>query len=297
MPIPEWDDIRIFLAVARTGRLLAAARQLELDHSTVSRRIDQLEAGLAIQLFERGPRGTSLTPGGEQLLTHAEAMEQAAGAIGDLRSLTTGTVSGVVRLACLEAFGQHIIVRNLPRLREHHPDLELELIPGSHGVSLARREADIAIGLNRPRRGRLAAAKLTDYRLGLYASPAYLECHGTPATPADLARHIRIGYIEDLMDFPELRSLDRLFGGAISPFRSNSILAQEAAARQGIGIALLHGFSVRGAPDLVPVLPDAVSIPRSYWMTTTLDGRKRPHVRAVMDFVREAVADSQMLFG
>lgn len=296
MPKLAWDDIRIFLAVARTGRLQAAARQLGLDHSTVSRRIDALEADLAMRLFERGPRGTRLTERGEGLLTHATAMEQAAAAIGDLRTLSTGRVSGVVRVACPEAFGVHLVARALPGLRDRHPDLELELLPEPRSVSLARREADIAIGFNRPRRGRLVAAKLTDYRLGLYAAPAYLARHGTPASLADLATHIRIGYIEDLVDFPELRSLDSLFGGAKSPFRSSSILAQQAAAQQGLGIALLHGFSVATDEGLVPVLPEAVSVARSYWMTTTPDGAKSPRIRATMDFLRMIVTDNPALF-
>lgn len=292
----NWDEIRIFLAVARSQRLQAAARQLQLDHSTVSRRIDQLEQALGMRLLERSPRGTTITEEGRQLMRHAEKMEAAARSVQELKSLNTGVVSGVVRVASPEAFGLHIIARNLPLLRELYPALELELIPEFRSVSLSRHEADVAISFSRPRRGNLVSAKLTDYRLGLFAAPAYLERAGVPATLPDLASHQLIGYIDDLTDFPALRSLARLVPQGCSVFRSSSIMAQEFAVRAGVGIGLLHRFSLPDDHNLVPVLPDEVVVSRSYWITTTTDDKETLRIRAVTDFIRDVVRRNRTAF-
>lgn len=296
MPTLNWDEIRIFLAVARSRRLQAAARQLHLDHSTVSRRIDQLELTLGLRLLERSPRGTTLTEEGRQLVRHAEEMEAAARSAQELKSLNTGVVSGIVRVASPEALGLHIIARNLPLLRERHPALELELVPEFHSVSLSRHEADVAISFSRPKRGNLVSAKLTDYRLGLFAAPAYLERAGLPETLSDLAGHQLIGYIDDLTDFPALRSLARLVPQGCSVFRSSSIMAQEYAVRAGVGIGLLHRFSLGGDVGLVPILPDQVEVSRSYWMTTTTDGRETLRIRAVTDFIRDIISRNRAAF-
>lgn len=292
----NWDEMRIFLAVARTQRLQIAARQLDLDHSTVSRRIDQLEQALGLRLLDRTPRGTVLTAEGQQLLRHAEAMESAARSAQEMKSLNSGVVSGVVRVASPEAFGLHVIARQMPLLREVYPALELELVPESRPVSLSRNEADIAISFNRPSRGNLVSAKLTDYRLGLFAASAYLDRAGRPETAADLVNHDFVGYIDDLMDFPALRSLGRQMPHGPTVFRSSSIMAQEFAVHAGVGIGLLHGFSLSDNHDLVPVLPDAVAVARSYWITTTTEGRTIPRIRAVTTFIRDIVQRNRSAF-
>jgi len=206
----DWDDIRVFLAVAREGRLQAAGRTLGLDHSTVARRMTGLEAAMGARLIDRSPRGVLLTHAGELLREHAERIElemiSASAEVGD----DAGTVAGSVRLATPEAFGTYLVAPNVHLLHARHPTIELELAPESRSVSLSRREADIAIGLTRPPRGRVIARRLIDYRLGLYAAADYLACHPTIDTLDAVKAHPLVWYIDELIDIPELRYFDQM---------------------------------------------------------------------------------------
>ena len=166
----DWDDLRLFLAVARSGSFVASGRGLGLNHTTLARRLTALEASLGTRLFDRSPRGVQPTKAGLDLIAHAERIEEEVLAAGRSVEGQDATVSGVVRLATTESFGTHFIAPRVHLLHAAHPGIELELVPESRTVSLSKREADIAISLNRPDTGRLQAARLVDYRIGLYAS-------------------------------------------------------------------------------------------------------------------------------
>ena len=163
----NWDDVRIFLAIARSGQILGAARRLGLNHATVARRLTSLEADLKAQLFTRRPSGTELTRAGEDFLLAAERMEaemlSARALVGD----ASVTISGTVRIGAPDGFGVAFLAPRLGELTRIHPDLNIELVPVPRSFSLSRREADIAITVERPNQGRLVASKLVDYRLGL----------------------------------------------------------------------------------------------------------------------------------
>lgn len=290
MPTLDWDDLRLFLAIARGGRLIAAGRALGLDHTTVARRLGGLEQAVGTRLVERSPRGVVLTEAGRALADHAERIEAeviAAGAIwggGDAR------VSGTVRLATPEAFGTFLVAPNAALLHARHPAVRLELSPESKLVSLANREADIAITLNRPPRGPIVARKLVDYRVGLYASRAYLDRAGPIDDAAALTRHPFAWYIEEMIDIPELRVLREVSTEASPVFRSTSIAAQQEAVAGGLGLGVLHVFAAEQDDRLVRVLPDAVEVRRSYWLAFHADQQRLPRVRAVADFLDEIVA-------
>ena len=183
----DWNDLRFFLAVARAGRLTVAARQLEADHTTVSRRISALEHALKTKLFERRPQGYALTEAGERLLSKAESMESQALAVASEIGGSDLALSGTVRVGAPDGFGTYFLAAELGALAERHPGLVLQLVALPRTFSLSKREADIAITLEQPTEGRLVSRKLTDYRLRLYASEAYLERHGPIRELADLA--------------------------------------------------------------------------------------------------------------
>ena len=291
----NWDDLRIFLAVAREGRLLAAAQRLGLDHSTVARRITALEAALGSQVIDRSPRGVTLTPGGEALLQHAERMEaEMLLATADLGERGRG-IAGSVRLATPEAFGTYLVAPNVGLLRQRHPQIQLELAPESRTVSLSKREADIAIGLNRPPRGRVVARKLVDYRLGLYAAESYLSGAAPITTVEALRHHPLVWYIDELIDIPELRYFHQIVTDAPTVFRSSSIAAQQTAVASGLGLGVLHAFAAEQDARLVRILPD-VEITRSYWLMFHADQQRLPRVRAVVDFLDELVQLSRTRF-
>src|SRR3954454_7054563 len=260
----NWDDVRIFLAVARAGQILGAAKRLELNHATVSRRIAALEDALRTKLFRRLSTGSDLTPAGERFVEIAERME------GDMiaaRSTISGEgddVFGTVRIGAPDGFGVAFLAKRLGELTALHRELTIQLVPVPRSFSLSRREADIAITVERPSEGRLVAAKLVDYSLGLYASRSYAERNGLPQDPAELVRHSLVGYVGDLVASP---SLD--YAGEFNPdwtarFAISSAMGQVEAVRAGAGIGILHTFIARGLPDLVPVKA-APPIRRAYW--------------------------------
>jgi DNA-binding transcriptional LysR family regulator len=200
----NWDDVRIFLAVARAGQILGAARRLGLNHATVSRRIAALEAALGARLFRRMTTGSELTAAGERFLGVAERMEaDMIAARADLAD-EGDDLAGPVRIGAPDGFGVAFLAPRLGELTARHRELSIQLVPVPRSFSLSRREADIAITVERPTEGRLVASKLVDYSLGLYASRAYGEKHGLPETPAALAGHRLVGYVDDLVNTPTL---------------------------------------------------------------------------------------------
>ena len=240
----DWDALKSFLAVARTGRLTAAAQELGVDHSTLNRRINALEKALAAKLFDRRPNGYALTGQGARLMASAEAMESAA--ISALREVgnEAQTVGGTVRIGTPDGFGTLFLAPRLGRLADAHPNLAIQLVTQPRLFSLSQREADIAIGLARPNKGRLKARKLIDYELGLYASRDYVAAHGEPAERAQLKSYRFIGYIDEMVYAPELDYVD-LVGEGLRPALAD--VPPDGAALGDVGrprrvrAALLHG--------------------------------------------------------
>ncbi len=279
------DDLRLFLAVMREGNMLAAARRVGIDHSTVARRITQLEQTLGARLFDRSPRGVTPTASAYALTGPAERVEsELLAAMGSVAGADSA-IEGTVRLSTPEAFASHIIAPHVAVLRQQHPALTLELATESRVTSLSRREADIAVMLKPPPKGRLVTRRLVDYRLGLFASREYLAQHPMPATTADLTRHAFVSYIEELAGFPEMIALDQILPDARIAFRSSSSAAQHAAVVTGVGLGVLHLFAASGDDRLVRVLPGEVEVWRSYWLVMHADMQRLPRMRAVVDFI------------
>ena len=290
----NWDDIRIFLAVARSGQILGAARSLNLNHATVARRLTALETALGSTLFIRRTNGSDLSPSGERFLVHAEAMESAMLAASESAGADS-LIDGTVRVGAPDGFGVAFLAPRLGELTERHPGLRIELVPVPRAFSLSRREADIAVTLERPREGRLVARKLTDYRLGLYASKAYLDRNGTPASLADLAAHRLVGYVEDLLYTASLDYTAEFLKGWHSALAVSSAMGQTEAVRAGAGIGILHAFMAGRDKGLVPVLP-AHTLTRSYWTVVHEDLRAISRVALVAEFLSEIVSRDRAIF-
>jgi DNA-binding transcriptional LysR family regulator len=291
----NWDDVRMFLAVARAGQILGAARRLELNHATVSRRIAALEAALGARLFRRLTTGSELTAAGERFLDIAERVEAEMIAARAEVAGDSEEVAGTVRIGAPDGFGVAFLAPRLGALAAAHPQLRIQLVPVPRSFSLSRREADIAITVERPMEGRLVAQKLVDYSLGLFASRAYAERNGLPADAAELGRHRLIGYVPDLVMSP---SLD--YAGEFSPdwdatFSISSALGQVEAVRCGAGIGILHSFIARSVPELVPVAA-ARPIRRAYWLVYHESVRQLGRIRLVAGYITRAVEDERHLF-
>jgi DNA-binding transcriptional LysR family regulator len=290
----NWDDARIFLAVARQGQILGAARVLGLNHATVARRLSALEAALGSTLFRRRTNGTQLTVEGERFLGFAQSMERASIAASEA-SGADRVVEGTVRVGAPDGFGVAFLAPRLGELAERHPGLRLELVPVPRSFSLSRREADIAVTLERPREGRLVARKLTDYALGLYAAPAYLERAGPPQRLEDLSRHRLVGYVEDLLFTASLDYTAEFLADWRSTVAVSSAIGQTEAVRAGAGIGILHAFMARRDSGLVPVLP-MHTLTRSYWTVVHEDMRNLRRVALVSEFLSEIVARDRAIF-
>jgi DNA-binding transcriptional LysR family regulator len=290
-----WDDLRYFLELARHGRLLRAARRLGVDHTTVGRRIDELEKALGCRLFESTRAGYVLTEAGRHLLVHAERVESSIELLHEDAAGQGQRVSGTVRIGTPEGFGTTFLAPRLGQLLHERPDLDVELLTLARFPSLATREADIIVTLDPPQQGRYIASRLTDYTYGLFASKEYLRRHGAIRRAEDLADHALVGYIEELLLSPQLRYLDELAPRHRLRIASSGMLAQLAAVRAGIGVGVLAHYLAAGT-GLVPVLPAEASWCRTFWLATHADWYRLRRVRAVWDFMRQSVDAERDLF-
>jgi DNA-binding transcriptional LysR family regulator len=291
----NWDDVRIFLAVARAGQFLGAAKRLELNHATVSRRIAALEEALRAKLFRRLTTGSELTPAGTRFLDIAERMEADMIAARSTLAGEGDEISGTVRIGAPDGFGVAFLARHLGELTAAYRELTIQLVPVPRSFSLSRREADIAITVERPTEGRLVAGKLVDYTLGLFASRAYAEVHGLPRSVAELSDHTLIGYVPDLIVSPPLDYDAEFSPDWHSTFAISSALGQAEAVRAGAGIGILHTFIARTMPELVPV--DIVApIRRAYWLVYHETVRPLRRVQLVASYITKAVERERALF-
>lgn len=292
----NWNDLRAFLAVARTARLTTAAARLGMDHTTVGRRIAALETGLGARLFDRSPQGYALTPHGERLMPTAERIESltltAAADLGEADQ----AVTGVVRIGAPEGFGSYVLAPLLAPLADAHPGLDIQLVAISGVLSLSKREADIAVTLSAPREGRLVSRKLTDYGLSLYAAPSYLDARPPIRTRADMQGQRFVGYIEDLLYSPELDYMQAPDVDIHVSVQSSNLIAQLQATLAGAGLCVLPDFIATKQPGLVRVLPDAVQLERSLWLVVHADLRNLARIRVVTDMIAASVRADRNLF-
>lgn len=291
----NWDDIRIFLAVARTGQLLGAGRRLGMNHATVSRRISALEEAIETRLIDRRTNGCSLTREGEAFLLSAERMEAEMLDAQSKVGMVDRSISGTVRIGTPDGFGVAFLASRLGALADRHPHLKIQLVPVPHAFSLSQREADIAITIERPVEGRLTCKRLVDYTLGLYASPAYVASHGTPARTEDLKAHRLVSYVGDLVFSASLNFVSEFSRNWHASLEISSALGQTEAVRAGAGVGILHDYIAANSPDFVAILPD-MKVHRTYWTVTHESVRHLARIRTVVDYLGEIVASERGRF-
>lgn len=276
----QWDDARIFLAIARAGSLSGASAALGLGVATVSRRLDRLEAALAMPLFSRHQSGYRLTADGQALLAPAEALEQAAQALGDAAQ-SQGQVAGVVRLATAENLANPLIVPSLALLLERHPGLRVQLVSGVQTLNLHRRDADLAVRMAQPTAGHLTIRRLGTLGFGLYGAPAYVQARAAPDGCLAFEGEAFIGWDEDHAHLPAARWLERTLRGRPARLETNTLSAQLAAAEAGLGLAVLPHFLARSA-GLVCV-ERQLGADQPIWLAMHADLAQSRRVRAVAD--------------
>jgi DNA-binding transcriptional LysR family regulator len=294
----NWDDLRVFLAIARAESLSGAARALRLDPATVGRRVARLEAALGSTLFTKSSQGYTATAAGQQLLEEALRAEEAVqAAIGAARG-QGGGLSGQVRIGAPDGCANYLLPGVVAALAAAHPGLEVQIVALPRVVNLSRREADMAIAVSRPTGGHLLAEKLADYRLGLAAARSYLDRHPPIRGRADLGAHPIVGYIPDMIFDRELDYLAEV-GLAAPALASNSVAVQLNLLRAGAGIGIVHAFALPHAPDLVRVLPDEIALIRSFWLIRHAGDRRADRLtrfgRALAEGLRAELARLERL--
>lgn len=284
----DWDDLRVFLAVARAESLSAAGRVLRIDPATVGRRIARLEEDMDARLFLKGPQGYALTEAGQRLLPHAERAEQAVGAAAEeLRGGEKG-LSGQIRIGAPDGCANYLLPQVVAAICDANPGLEVQIVALPRVFNLSKREADLAVGVSPPSAGRLTVQKLTDYRLCLAASRDYLARAGEIRTTADLKGRRYVGYIPDMIFDKELDYLSEV-GAETVGLASNSVSVQLNWLRHGAGVGVVHMFAMPAAPELVKVLPEEVALTRAFWLIRHADDRRVARLNRFADLLAQGV--------
>ncbi|HUM94072.1 MAG TPA: LysR family transcriptional regulator [Candidatus Competibacter sp.] len=292
----DWNDLRYFLAVARLGRLSPAARRLQVEHSTVSRRIESMERAMGTRLFERHRDGLVLTEAGHALLPMAEKVEATVAVLSEELSGQDLSVHGEVRVGTPEGLAVIFLTPRLKPLLDDYPRLTVELLALPRLANLASREADLAITLEPPRRGPYIVYRWTDYTYFLYGAKDYLGKHEPITTRADLAKHPFIAYIDDYLLIPELRFLEKLCDEPNLRFSSTSMLAHREAVLAGVGLAVLASYIGASDARLVKVLPDEAYFQHTFWLAAHADRLRLKRVRLVWDYLVALIGDHRSLF-
>jgi DNA-binding transcriptional LysR family regulator len=285
----NWDDLRIFLAIADKGSLAGAARQLRVNHSTVFRRLNAIEDDLKVRLFERLPRGYVLTAAGEEMTVAARRVEAD---VADIERQIVGRevqLRGSVRVTTTEALAEAYLTRCVVHFCELYPEIVVELVVGYQVYDLSKREADVAIrpGLRPP--DHLIARKLARLRWAVYAAEAYTNRFGSPGSAAQLKDHRFVAFSDQLvvgLSFGWARDLAREGAVVLS---SNNQQVQSEAAPAGLGLAVLPTYVGDQSPELRRLFTLDDDMALDLWLLTHPDLRQTARIKAFTEFILQAV--------
>lgn len=284
----DWDDLRVFLAVARGEGLSAAGKVLKKDPATVGRRIARLEEAVGVPLFSKSPLGYALTEAGARLVAHAEATEQSVALGLDELAGQSGGLSGQVRIGATDGCASYILPQVCAEISRQHPELELQIVALPRVVNLTKREADLAITVSPDQGGRVRVEKVVDYHLHLAASADYLAGHPPIRSRDDLRGHAFVGYIQDLIYLSELDFLSEL-GVEKVALASNLVAVQLGCLRQRGGLGITHDFILPSAPDLQRVIPEEISFTRSFYLLRHADDARVERLNRVAEALMKGI--------
>jgi DNA-binding transcriptional LysR family regulator len=285
----HWDDLRYFLAIARTGSLSGAARELGVNHSTVFRRLHGLEDNVGTRLFERFPTGYILTAAGADMLEVAKDMEEQMNALERRMFGRDYRLSGTIRVATTAALAVCFLQPYLHGFHDRYPNISLELVSTSQFFDLSKREADVAVSPDEQPPSQWVGRPVANIAWSVYGSHDYLKSRTQPQRPEDLAEHWLIGGDDSLAGSPVSLWLHEQVGDRPVIYRTNSILAQLAAAKAGFGLAVLPCFCADPEPSLVRVLPPIDDLTHKLWLLTHNDLRRTARIHAFREFMAEAI--------
>ncbi|MFV8049080.1 LysR family transcriptional regulator [Mycobacterium sp. 48b] len=287
---PSADDLLVLLAVGRSGRYTAAADELGINHTTISRRIAALEQAIGGRVLTRAGGGWELTDLGREALAAAEAVESAVSTLS-----TTGArqLVGVVRISATDGFSAYIAAPAAAQVQRDHPRLSVEIVTATRRASQQRSSLDLEIVVGAPQVRRAEAIRLGDYCLGLYGSRSYLAEHGTPSDIADLARFPLVYFIDSMLQVDDLDMATSFAPAMHESVTSTNVFVHVEATRAAAGLGLLPCFMADRHEDLVRVLPAELTVRLSYWLVARAETLRRPVVAAVVEAIQDRMADQQ----
>lgn len=282
----DWDDVRYFLAVARGGSVRAAAERLGVNHSTVLRRIAQLEERLGAQMFEKLPSGYRLMEAGEEVLEFAEQMEASSNRLETRIFGRDQGVRGLLRVTLAPTLASHLLMPDFAEFARLHPDIEMEILPSGELANLTNREAEVAIRVVYDRKTlplNLHGLKGPDLFGGVYMSRDRLAAWHAGAP--DPVRWIVVSQngISDWAREGEISA-------AGVPFKTTDGETQIAAVRQGLGMTILPCFVGDADPLLVRAPGAGLHMHGTLWLLTQGETRKTKRVRLFTEFVSRRLA-------
>ena len=284
----DWSDLKYFLAVARAGSTLAAAKTLNVNQSTVHRRLQELEKRLGCQLVKRHPTGYRLTELGREMLGHAETVEAATATFERRVAASSTEIKGTVKVTCPAALGARLMRSPLlDDLGRRHPGLRVEFAMSDRNLDLAKGEADIAIRAKAPSEDVLFGRKIGDSPWGIYASRAYVKRHGGIARAEHIGDHAVVMFSGELRDHASARWLNSVALKARVAAHGSNLTALLMAVKSGAGLAPLPLIVGEAESDLVRVFGPVAEIATPFYLLMHQDMRRTPRVRAVFDFLIE----------
>lgn len=283
---PNPDDLLILLAVSRSGKFTTAAQALGLNHTTVSRRIAALVKALGGRVLARAAGGWEVTELGAEAVLVAERIEAAVGALGPSHR-APDPITGVVRMTATDGFSAYIAAPAVARLRSQHPGLSVEIVTVTRRALQQRSGLDIEVVVGTPQVHRAEAIRLGEYRLGMYASRAYLADNGTPSSIEELTQHQLVYFVDSMLQVDDLDAPRRLVPTMRDGLSSTNVFVHVEATRAGAGVGFLPCFMADRHADLVRLLPSDFAELLPYWMVLRPDSMRRPAVAAVVQALRE----------
>ncbi|SFK70389.1 transcriptional regulator, LysR family [Loktanella salsilacus] len=294
--VQNWDDMRVFLAVARAESLSGAAPVLRMDPATLGRRIARLEQSVGAALFVKSPQGYALTDLGARMAEEAAQAEAALLRAADLGQSPSSGLAGQIRIGAPDGCANYLLPQVCAAIQAANPELEVQILALPRVVNLSRREADMAVTVSPPEAGRLTVQKIVDYKLHL-AQHVDLP---VPTGLSDLKGRAVVGYIPDMIFDSALDYLGALAANGVQ-LASNSVSVQLQMLRARAGIGITHDFALPFAPEVRRVLTEELSLVRSFYLVRHTADRRSDRLQrfatALSDGLRAEVHRLESLTG
>lgn len=288
----NWNDLRYVKAIARTGNIADAARELGIHQSTAFRRLNTLEENLGVRLFERLPSGYRMTAAGEDFCQTAERIEADISALNRRISGQDLRPKGTIRVTTTDALLLKLLAPCFAQFRTAYPEIELEVLISKEVFNLTKRDADVAIRTTKQPPETLVGRRVSSVAMAVYGSQKYLKTH---PNLSDLSKHDWVGFDESVIDTATARWFKQTVPGAKCQYRLNTCIGILAAAKEDLGLSVLPCYLGDSEPSLEQVHLPIAELEKDLWILTHEDLRYVTRISTFIDFVATSLTQNQDL--